>query len=61
MRFDKIFSRNEQISQCLRSLEGRDDNPVIDALNRPYRELIAAQERLLNAAERMAESLRRMG
>lgn len=61
MRFDKIFSRNEQISQCLRSLEGRDEPSALDSLSRPYRELIAAQERLLNAAERMAETLRRMG
>lgn len=61
MRLEKIFHRNEQISQCLRSLEGRDDHSVLDALQRPYRELVAAQERLLNAAERMADSLRRMG
>lgn len=61
MRLDKIFSRNDQISECLRSLEGRDEPSVLDTLHRPYRELVAAQERLLNAAERMAESLRRMG
>lgn len=61
MNLDKIFSRNEQISECLRGMQLRDESSLIAALGRPYRELMAAQERLLNAAEQFADSVRRMG
>lgn len=61
MRVDQIFSRNAQISECLRSLEGQQAGASLDALSRPFRELVAAQERLLNAAERLADAVRRAG
>ncbi len=61
MSFEKLLLRNQQIGECLRAIHGKDPSSLRDALGRPYRELLAAQERVLNAAEQLADSLRRMG
>lgn len=61
MSFEKVFKRNQQIGETLKSMRHPDDHSLLTALGKPYRELLAAQERLLNAAENMAESIKRMG
>jgi len=57
----KLFNRNEQIGQCLKSVEGRDEKTILQMLGRPYQEVLAAQERLLCAAERLADQVKRIG
>lgn len=61
MNLIKLFNRNEQIGQCLKAVEGRDEKSMMQLLGRPYQEVMAAQERLLCAAERLADQVKRMG
>ena len=61
MNLIKLFNRNEQIGQCLKEVEGRDEKTLMQLLGRPYQEVMAAQERLLCAAERLADQVKRMG
>lgn len=61
MNLTKLFNRYEQIGHCLKSVEGKDENSIRQALHRPYLDVLAAQERLLCAAERFADQVKRMG
>lgn len=61
MSFEKVFQRNQQIGDTLSVLQQSHDQLLLTALGKPYRDLLAAQERLLNAAENFAESIKRIG
>lgn len=58
MTFEKLLLRHQTIDACLKSVEGRDGSALLTQLGRPFRDFVAAQERLLCAAEALADRLR---
>lgn len=61
MTLDKLLLRHQTIDQCLKCVEGHDGSALMTQLGRPFRELVAAQERLLCAAEELVDRLRVQG
>lgn len=61
MTIDKLLLRHQTIDQCLKSVEGHDGSVLMTQLGRPFREFVAAQERLLCAAEELVDRLRLQG
>lgn len=61
MNTQKIADRNRKISEYIGELCSQGDRLQSDEqLNQMLRDLAAAQERLLNAAERVADGVRRI-
>lgn len=61
MSIDKVLSRNQMIAAHLKELASYREQMQWDGLLHPvhpqFRELMQAQERLLNAVERMLDSI----
>lgn len=61
MDLEKLFQRSAQIEDCLRLLQGQDRAMFAGPVSGALRDVIAIQERFLNAAESLVDAVRRNG